>query len=118
MAEAIQEEIEETGKRGVFFSPEGIMMIIIAGIIDFLDLITASFFVVDLFALVFVGGWILFRSGMLKVRHRTEARVAKATKWVRRLRWLRPLLIFLEFIPVIGAAPCWTLLVYFELKSS
>ena len=115
------EEIKETKSienEGVLFSPEGTIMMLMAGIVDFLDLITGSFFVVDIFAILFIGGWILFRSGTMKITRRAGARVMKITKWAKRLRWLRPLLIFIEFIPIVGTLPCWLLVVYFELKYS
>lgn len=120
MAETATQEIEEidTSNIGVLFSPEGVIMLLMAALIDFLDFITGSFFVVDIFAILFIGGWMLFRSGSMKVTKRAGARIAKVAKWAKRLRWLRPLLIFLEFIPIIGVLPLWTLVVYFELRYS
>lgn len=123
MAETSQAEIEtegteDTGNIGALFSPEGVIMMIIATVIDLLDFFTGSFFVVDIFAIALIGGWMLFRSGQLKVTKGAGARMAKAAKWAKRLRWIRPLFILIEFIPVVGMLPLWIILVYFELKYS
>ena len=43
-------------------------------------------------------------------------KIKEVTKWGKRLKWLRPLMIGIEVIPIIGSAPCWIVAVYLELK--
>lgn len=128
---AAQKEKEGVGKAGIsrsgiFFGPEGALMLSVAILIDIgelgLNLIPVIGQVlsigIDILALIFFGSWMLFRGGMVRVPKKTGAHLSKGVKWARRLRWLRPLLFFFELIPVWGALPWWTLLVYFELKYS
>jgi len=72
----------------------------------------------DVIGLVAIGGWTFILSQSVKVTYGAEKRLLGATKWVKRMRWLRPLLIIFEFVPFVGAAPCWTILVVLELKYS
>jgi len=109
-------EIAEIQKTGALFSPEGVMMLTIAAIIDIIDFLIASLWVLDIVAILIIGVWIYSRSQQITVTRRAAARLRKATQWARRLRWLRPLLIILEFIPIVGMLPLWVLVVYFELK--
>jgi hypothetical protein len=118
---------EEVRKMGAFFGAEAIIMFPIAGLLDLIGIILIcfaldDFWIADIIGILTIGLWTLIRSRVMKVTYRTEARITKAitktAKWARRLRWLRPLLVILEFIPYVGAAPCWVLLVYFELKYS
>jgi hypothetical protein len=46
-----------------------------------------------------------------------QAKVS-ASKWAKRMKWLRPILIFAEFIPYVGALPYWTICVFAELKNN
>lgn len=127
MAEEVLEEkvfleAEETRRAIAFFSPEGVVMLSLAGLLDLIGIILLcfaldDFWVTDVLGLLFIGLWIYFRSQTIKAPHRTAQKLTKAAKTAQRLRWLRPLLVLGEFIPYLGAAPCWTLLVYFELKS-
>lgn len=121
MEEAIQKAKTEGGGILVFFGPEGVIMMTVAIALDLVGLILLifgldDFFITDILGIFFIGGWILFRSGTMKVTKKAGAKMAKAAKWAKRVRWLRPLLIFAEFIPYVGALPCWILLVYSELK--
>lgn len=118
MGEESLETIEEGGKIGVFFSPEGVMMMINAALFDFLDLLIGSFLLIDLFAILIIGGWMFLRRGEMKITEKAGIRITKTLHWGRRLKWLRPLLIFIEFIPIVGILPLWILVVYFELKYS
>lgn len=107
---------------GILFSPEAIIMFLIAGILDIIGLILLlfaldDFFTTDLIGIFFIGGWIYFRSQTVKVTRGAAARMGKRAKWASRLKWLRPLMVIGELIPYVGAAPCWTALVYFELQS-
>lgn len=109
-------EAVEAQRGGALFSPEGVMMLTIAAIIDIIDFLIASLWVLDIIAILIIGVWIYFRSQQITVTRRAAARLGKAMRWARRLRWLRPLLIILEFIPIVGMLPLWVLVVYFELK--
>jgi len=94
-------------------SPEGVMMLFIAVIIDIIDFLIGSFFLLDIVAMLVIGVWIYFHSQQVAV---TKGAAARLSVWTKRLRWLRPLMIVLEWIPIVGMLPLWTLLVYFELK--
>lgn len=124
-----------------FFSPEAIVMLPFAILIDLVGIILVcfaldDFFITDIIALFFIGGWSFFRSqvkgkpqevempsfGEQKraVRQIKKAgkKTTKAAKWAKRLKWLRPLCIVGEIIPYVGWLPLWTVFVYFELKYS
>lgn len=116
-------EIAETQRQGALFSPEGFLMlglaafIDLAGLIDLIPVIgNILSYGVDIFGIIFIGGWMFFRSQTVQATGRAAARVGKIGKWAKRLKWLRPLLIIGEFIPIVGILPLWTLVVYFELK--
>lgn len=99
------------------FSIEGIMMLITAGIIDILGLIDAipivgTFlsYVFDIVGILLIGGWIMFAKsggGSIPI---VGGRGGKLGKWSVRLFCIGG-----ELIPVIGALPLWTVLVFFEL---
>jgi len=72
----------------------------------------------DVIGLVAIGSWTYLLSGTYKVTYGAEKRMLGTAKWMKRMRWLRPLLIVFEFIPFVGAAPCWVILVLLELKYS
>lgn len=114
----IKEQIEavEVERQGAILSPAGLIMLPLAAIIDIIDFFVASILILDIVAILVIGGWIYSRSGQLKATRGATARLGKAAKWAKRLRWLRPLLIVIEFIPIVGMLPLWVLLVYFELK--
>lgn len=114
----IKEQIEtaEIERQGALLSPAGLIMLPLAAIIDIIDFFIGSLLILDIVAILVIGGWIYSRSGQLKATRGATARLGKAAKWAKRLRWLRPLLIAIEFIPIVGMLPLWVLLVYFELK--
>jgi hypothetical protein len=112
-----QEQAAETERAEALFSPEGIMMLFIAGVIDLIDFLIGSFLLLDLVAILTIGVWTYFHSQRVAMTRGAAARLGKAAGWARRMKWLRPLLIVLEFIPIVGMLPCWILVVYFELKS-
>lgn len=117
-------EIMETARAGIFLSPEGFIMMSTAALVDVVELFIPFEPIdpVDIFAIVFFGAWMVFRS-MIKGRRpevrvptKTAARVERTIKWAKRLKWLRPVLFILEMIPIIGAGPFWVVAVYLELK--
>ena len=108
-----QAEIAKMQSAGALFSPEAVIMLPLAAIIDIIDFLIGSFWVLDIIAILTIGVWIYFRSQQITA---TRGAAARLTKMARRLRWLRPLMIILEFIPIVGMLPLWVLVVYFELK--
>ena len=116
-------KIRERGIRALL-SPEGILMLIfaisldLAGLVEFIPVIgNLLSYLPDILGTLIIGGWILFRSQTLGATRRAAARIGKAGKWARRLRWLRPLLIIGEYIPVGGMLPFWSILVFLELRA-
>lgn len=140
LAPATQEEVipeetedEKTGGMAAFFDP--VVLIFIFPLAVFLDaagliltifgIVQFSFFgiteilsyMTDVIGLIVIGSWCYWHSQAFKVTYPAAKRLTKAMKLARKLRWLRPFLFFLEFIPFVGAAPCWTILVWLELKA-
>jgi len=92
---------EKTG--GNLTSPEGVLMLIIAGIIDAISIIPVINVASDVLGIIIIGGWLVItRSG--------EA-LKKAIK-----RFL--IACGIELIPVVSIAPSWTWFVYKTLKDS
>jgi len=105
-----------------FFSPEAVVVFPLAILLDLIGLILIcfgldDFGVTDIIGIIFIGGWALFRSQTLKMTAGAEKTIAKASKRAKRLKWLRPLAIIAECVPYVGAAPCWTILVFTELQA-
>jgi len=126
---------QATKKASALLSPAALIMFPIAFLLDLTGLIlffsgVDDFFILDLIGLIFIGTWTYFHSqeGKAKVTFGAEARLKgkyaerlkkfteQTAKWAKRLKWLRPLAFVVEAIPYFGgAAPCWILVVYFEL---
>ena len=132
-AEAVEETAPEeidsfdAGQATAFLSLDAIIFLPFAILLDLIGIVLIcfaldDFWITDILGIIFIGGWTYFRSGTVKVTRsageKIKRSVGKMAKWVRRLKWLRPLLIFLEFIPYVGVLPSWTVLVYLELKYS
>ncbi|MFH1841254.1 MAG: hypothetical protein ABH800_00525 [Candidatus Nealsonbacteria bacterium] len=126
--ETLEEETADEEEKLKTLSPDFILSMVtimpIAIFLDFAGLLLAIFGVSEVFSLIpdfigliLIGGWAFFRSQSVKVTYGAEKRLTSAVKMAKRLKWLRPLLIVSEFIPFLGVAPCWILLVYFEAKS-
>jgi hypothetical protein len=117
--EKIQEETSQS--LGKFFSPEAVTMFTVAFLVDlgelFWNLIPvigqAISLGVDFLALLFFGAWIYFRQGFFQAKMSQ-----RGLQNLNKLKKIRPLMIILECLPVVGVVPCWTLLVYFEIKYS
>jgi hypothetical protein len=110
---AVVEALMRPPSAEALFSPEGVIMLPIAVIIDVLDFLIGSLLILDIVAILTIGVWIYFHSQEIAV---AKGAAARLSVWAKRLKWLRPLMIILEFIPIVGMLPLWTLLVYFELK--
>lgn len=121
---------EETGeetptaaeKTSELFGPEGILMMLAAGILDLTGLVLLcfgldDFGVADIIGIFLIGGWMYSRTGVISMPERAQKR---ARGWLRKLfrgKWKRYLTPFIgEIIPYLGGiAFCWTLAVYYEL---
>lgn len=115
-------------------SPEVLLMYFISGLLDLTGIVLLcfgldDFGITDIIGLIFIGGWILFRSQNIKAvadlkTTTTKAKTAqkKATvkigKAVKNMKWTRFICVFGELIPYIGALPLWTVLVHGELKNN
>lgn len=111
------------GEAGALFSPEGILMMGLAvglDLVGFVELIPVAgsilSYVPDILGLLIIGGWQIFRSQTISAPGRAGARAGQVAQKAKKLKWLRPLLIVGEFIPIVGTLPCWTIAVWFELK--
>ena len=102
-------------------SPEGVLMLFIAVIFDFIGLILLVLTLfwgigqaispfLDIAGLVVIGGWMMARAGTITVPKKALKTAGKLGKKIG--------LPFLgELIPVFGdIAFCWTLAVWFSLK--
>ena len=121
MTQEISEQKEEGAGQGTLFSPEAVLMLFVAGILDAIGIILIFFLlddfgVTDIIGILTIGIWIWFRSQTMKMTRGASKTAAKVGKWGKRLKWLRPLCIIGEFIPYVGVAPFWLLLVYAELQ--
>lgn len=116
-------------RAGIFLSPEAIIMLPAAFLIDIGELFIPLEPIdpLDIFALVFFSSWMIFRAIIrgrrpeIKVSKKAAATLQRVAKWAKRLKWLRPVLFIAEFVPFppivnIGALPLWTVAVYLELK--
>ena len=121
--ESPEDVSEPVSEMGALFSPEGAIMMLLAILIDTAGLICLILTIVfgigqvislamDIIGMVLIGGWMLFRYGQMTGTKGAKKAVGKLLK--------RFGLSFLgELIPIFGdVAPCWTLAVYFTLKSS
>ena len=121
-----KEGTEESSGRnfGSLSSPEGVLMMLAAIILDcfglfFLIFGLDDFGIADVFGIFLIGGWMYSRSGIIAMPKGTEK---KAKGWLRKLfrgkgKWAKYLVPTIgELIPYFGGiAFCWTLAVYYEL---
>ncbi len=126
--EPAEEEIEaiEIKRMGALFSPEALVMFMVAGsldliglillILDFIGIGLALSFIPDIIGLVFLGSWMYFRTGHVTISRSAGKTIRKSgRKILKRLG----LSFAGELIPLFGdIAFCWTLAVYFELKNN
>jgi len=122
-------EDEATRKFSALVSPEGVAMISIAGILDLVGvicLVLNIFFGVgeilswisDGVGIIFISGWMLFRSRRVEVPERVKRRTERGLRKLFRGKWKKFLTPILgEVAPLVGAFPFWSLAVYYELTS-
>ncbi len=119
---------EATNKFSALTRP-GVIMLIIAIFIDIFGVICL---LLDIFfgvgeipswisdgaGIVFIGGWIWFRSGRVEVPERAKQRTEKGLKKLFRGKYKKFLTPILgEVAPFVGAFPFWSLAAYYELTS-
>lgn len=128
--------MDDVQKQRGFFSPEAVLMLSLFGVLDIIDFFIGSVFVVDILATGLYFIWTYFRSQVVAVSQvqegvrekrgareekRAELRekraAVKKTTMTRKKKWLKYVLLALEWIPVVGMIPGWTLIVYSELKN-
>jgi hypothetical protein len=133
-----------TGGGVNLLSPEAIIMLSTAGLLDSVGIILVvvgldDFGITDFSGMLIIGGWMFFHSLMRGGGSPIEAiksgktgrgkavegiksgapkAKAGANKWVKKMKWLRPVLIVGEIVPYLGTMPCWLILVYGELQSN
>ncbi len=104
-------------------SPEGFMLMLIAGTIDSIGIVLIflgldDFGITDFAAYSTIGLWMIIRgSGFKKPTANAGEAAEKAAKIAKRLKWLRPAAFIGELVPYFGALPLWTFLVYSELQT-
>jgi hypothetical protein len=119
---------EATNKFSAFTRPEVIMFIvaILLDIFGVICLILDIFFGVgeipswfsDGAGIIFIGGWMWFRSGRMEVPERAKQRAEKGLRKLFRGKYKKFFTPILgEVAPLVGAFPFWSLAVYYELTS-
>lgn len=124
-----------------FLSPEGLIILPFAIIIDAIGIILIifgldDFWITDIIAIAIIGGWSYFRSqikksnqempSLKKIKETRETvkelrageKAVKTTSRAKRIKWLKPLAFVGELIPYVGWLPLWTVYVIAELQSS
>jgi len=128
-------EIEKSVKTGFnLLSPEGVIMMPLAIMLDLVGIILVcfgldDFGILDIIGIPTIGAWVFFRTGLTPSAPQSTGqkaeKVAKTAEKIEKIaieagksNWLRPVLCGIgEIIPYIGALPFWTYLVYKTLTS-
>ena len=125
----MSEQTAETTSSGLIanlFSVEAVIMLTFAVFIDageaFFELIpfVGGFIsiIIDVVALLFIGAWMYVRSKKITVPEKTGKRIKSVIKSGKKYKWLKPLCMGFEMIPVISSiAPLWVVAVFIELAS-
>ena len=107
---------------GILFSPEALVMLSFAIIIDLIGFALFcfaldDFWILDIIGLFVIGTWMIFRTGNITA---TRALKKKVGGKIGKKIFKRLGLTFLtEITPWVGGLiPAWTLAVYFELKNN
>ncbi len=120
-------ETTSLGSMANLFSVEAVIMLTFAVFIDggeaFFELIpfvggTISI-ILDVIALIFIGIWMYTRSRGITVPKKTGKRIKSVIKSTKKYKWLKPLCMGFEMIPVVSSiAPLWIVAVFLELASN
>ena len=131
------------GNAGNFLSPEALIIMPIALILDAIGIILVcflldDFFITDIIGMATIGVWSWFRGQAKDIQVTTETpeiggrraqtrkfkqaqkeakaiKASRAAKTAKAAKWAR-WLRFIKFIPYLGALPLWTVSVYLSLK--
>ncbi len=114
------------GDVGNIMTPEGVIMLIVAIFFDVGELLVELIPVVgwiisalmDVVAFIFFGIWMKMRGSNVKATKKMTAKIGKAAKWAKRIKWMKPVFVIIELLPIpyFGSLlPLWILLIYFEL---
>ena len=117
-----KKKVKTKGESGNIFTPEGVMMLFLAGVFDLMQLFVLFPIVgwvitifTNLIAFLFFSLWSMLR----KDGSRKIMRAGSAKKWAKRKKWIRPLAKVVNLIPLLdyitAYLPLWTLVVYLEL---
>jgi hypothetical protein len=125
---ATEEEIESAqmqtgGGLGNLLTPEGIIMMGLAVTLDVVGLVINlcaldDCGILDIVGIVIICGWMLFRSQGKSVTATGKTK-KQAENFLKKIftgknsKFITP--IVGEIIPYVGALPCWTLAVFFEV---
>lgn len=119
-----EEPKKEEPKTGALFSPEGILMMGIAILLDLASLICVFLIlvfgigfilakIVYFFGLIIISVWVFFRSGALPGKEKTGEKMKKGLVDFFKKNWKK---LAGKAVPAIGdALPIWTWTVYSEL---
>lgn len=111
------------GGMGALFSPEGVVMMTVAVILDLVGIILLlfaldDFFITDIVGILFITPWMFLRSSTVATPEKMQKKTQKGISKLFRGKWKKFLTpIIGEVIPYVGAFPCWTLAVYYEITS-
>jgi len=112
------EEVSSETSGGELLSPGGIMMLIIAGMLDFSSAILAFTIILPkiiyVLGFIIIGGWQFFRSGTLPGKKKEKGMATALAKKFFKKQWKK---LAVKAIPIFGdIVPLWTWTVYSELK--
>ncbi len=117
-------EAKSSGGLSNLMGPEGIIMMGVAITLDVAGIAITCFGlddlgILDIFGMIIICGWMLFRGqGKLHITT-TKGTQQQAENFIKKLfrgktsKFVTP--IVGELIPYVGALPCWTLAVFFEV---
>jgi len=92
----------EENTSGDLTSPEGILMLLVAGTIDTISIIPVVNVISDILGIIIIGGWLLI----------TRPATALKRVWGKFL-----IAIGIELVPVVSVVPGWTWFVFKILKN-
>lgn len=125
----MSEQTAETTSLGLIanlFTPGAVIMLTFAVLVDggeaFFELIPfvggIISIIIDIVALIFIGAWMYFRSKKITPPEKTGQRIKSTIKSGKKYKWLKPLCMGFEMIPVVSSiAPLWVVAVFIELAS-
>ena len=122
--EKTEQEIE---RMGALFSPEGVFLLSLAIILDFLTAVCVVLIwlfgvgllfakIVYIIGLIFIGGWVFIRSGFLPGKGKIRKKMLRGLTNFLKRQWKK---LAVRAIPGVGDVlpGIWTWTVYSELRS-